>query len=68
MKPRKRTPEELERGRDLTRRLETRVQEGMQQWENRRAPAEGREPREIATGWPPPEELARMLRERIAQG
>jgi len=40
----------------------------MQQWENRRAPAEGREPREIATGWPPPEELARMLRERIAQG
>ena len=63
----KRTPEEIAADRELKRMLELRVQRGMQEWENRRAAAEGREPREIPIGWPSGEELDRMYRERLAQ-
>ena len=41
--------------------------DGMQEWENECAAAEGREPREIPIGWPSGEELDRMYRERLAQ-
>ena len=63
----KRTPEEIAADRELQRAFEVRVQLRMQEWENERAAAEGREPREIPIGWPSGEELDRMYRERLAQ-
>jgi hypothetical protein len=68
MKKRKRTPEEVERSRDLRRRTLERLLDHEQRRENAIAQHEGREPRRVTPEMLPSlDEVHRMMRERIAQ-